>query len=95
VYDAPPLVDLLARDDTLVCRCESVSREAIAAAVGERITHVGAIKRATRAGMGGCQGRYCGVVAAGISQRAHGHELEERSLFAPSAPVRPTRVDAL
>jgi hypothetical protein len=95
IYEAPPLADLLAHDDTLVCRCESVSRAAIADAVEQRIEHVGAIKRATRAGMGGCQGRYCGVVAAGISQRAHGRALGERSLFAPSAPVRPTRVDAL
>jgi NADPH-dependent 2,4-dienoyl-CoA reductase/sulfur reductase-like enzyme len=78
-------------DDTLVCRCENVPRRAIEAAVAERIEHVGAIKRATRAGMGGCQGRYCGVVAAGIS----GRQLGEYSLFAPGAPIRPARIGDL
>ena len=85
-----PRLDLAA-GDTLVCRCENVARSAIEAAVAERIQHVGAIKRATRAGMGGCQGRYCGVVAAGLS----GRQLGEYSLFAPSAPIRPARIGDL
>jgi NADPH-dependent 2,4-dienoyl-CoA reductase/sulfur reductase-like enzyme len=95
VYRAPHLSDQLARDDTELCRCESVSRGVIAAAVDDGIEHVGAIKRATRAGMGGCQGRYCGVVLAELSARSSGHELGEYSLFSPTAPIKPTRIGSL
>jgi NADPH-dependent 2,4-dienoyl-CoA reductase/sulfur reductase-like enzyme len=95
LYRGPRLDDRLAADETLVCRCENVTRSAIGAAVSERIEHVGAIKRATRAGMGGCQGRYCGVVAAAMSGRERGAALGERSLFAPSAPIRPARIGDL
>jgi NADPH-dependent 2,4-dienoyl-CoA reductase/sulfur reductase-like enzyme len=95
VYRAPRLTDQLARDDTEICRCESVSRGVIAAAVDGGIEHVGAIKRATRAGMGGCQGRYCGIVLAEVSARSSGHELGEYSLFSPTAPIKPTRIGSL
>jgi NADPH-dependent 2,4-dienoyl-CoA reductase/sulfur reductase-like enzyme len=95
VYRAPWLSDQLARDDTEICRCESVSRGVIDAAVHDGVEHVGAIKRATRAGMGGCQGRYCGIVLAELSGRSSGHELGEHSLFSPTAPIKPTRIGSL
>jgi NADPH-dependent 2,4-dienoyl-CoA reductase/sulfur reductase-like enzyme len=95
VYRAPRLSDQLARDDTEICRCEGVSRGEIDAAVRDGIEHVGAIKRVTRAGMGGCQGRYCGGVLAEISRRSSGHELDEYSLFSPTPPIKPTRIGSL
>ncbi len=94
-YEAPRLGDQLAADDTDLCRCESVSRGAIRAAVEGGIGHVGAIKRVTRAGMGGCQGRYCGSLLAELSSRSSGRPIDEYSLFAPTAPFKPTRIGAL
>ncbi|MFI2030132.1 NAD(P)/FAD-dependent oxidoreductase [Streptomyces buecherae] len=59
------------RGDTLVCRCEEVTYDALRAAVTER--HVDgprALKLACRAGLGACQGRTCGravtELAAGL-----------------------------
>jgi NADPH-dependent 2,4-dienoyl-CoA reductase/sulfur reductase-like enzyme len=46
----------LATDDTLVCRCEDVSRGALAECRGVRDA-----KLQTRLGMGQCQGRICGT----------------------------------
>jgi D-hydroxyproline dehydrogenase subunit alpha len=45
----------LARDDTIVCRCEDVSLGAVREAASAREA-----KLSARAGMGACQGRVCG-----------------------------------
>ena len=45
----------LARDDTIICRCEDVGRAAIASFADSRQA-----KLYARAGMGACQGRVCG-----------------------------------
>ena len=95
LYRAPRLSTQLAEDDTLLCRCESVSHAAVEAALEDDAEHVGAIKRATRAGMGGCQGRYCGTILADASSRRSGGSIGELSLFSPAAPVKPTRIGAL
>ena len=46
---------LLAKDDTIICRCEDVRRGALATLGDSRQA-----KLYTRAGMGACQGRVCG-----------------------------------
>jgi NADPH-dependent 2,4-dienoyl-CoA reductase/sulfur reductase-like enzyme len=95
LYDAPYLSDQLATEETLLCRCESVSRASVDAAVHDDIEHIGAIKRATRAGMGGCQGRYCGTILADVSSRSSGGSIGEYSLFSPAAPIKPTRIGSI
>ena len=95
LYRAPRPSHQLAEQGTLVCRCESVSLGAIEAAVHEQIEHVGALKRVTRAGMGGCQGRYCGTILADASTRRSGGTIGELSLFAPAAPIKPARIGAI
>lgn len=94
-YAAPRIVDQLATRDTIVCRCEGVSLGALQDAHAGGLRHSGAVKRLTRAGMGGCQGRYCGGPIAEIGARGTGAEREELELFAPSAPFKPMRIDDL
>ena len=82
----------LASPDTLVCRCENVSREQIDAVLAEGGITLAALKRRIRLGMGPCQGRYCAPVAAAMIA---GHDKEtpgEFSLFAPRVPFKPVRV---
>ena len=50
-----PQLSALSEPDTIVCRCEDVSRERIGRCGSAREA-----KLATRAGMGPCQGRVCG-----------------------------------
>lgn len=92
LYAAPYLVDELAEDDTLICRCESISRGTVEAALDDELAHIGTLKRATRAGMGGCQGRYCASLLGEMAARRSGRALDERSGFAPSSPFRPTPI---
>jgi NADPH-dependent 2,4-dienoyl-CoA reductase/sulfur reductase-like enzyme len=49
-------------DETVICRCEDVTMGAIRKSMGDGASTPGAIKRATRCGMGFCQGRTCGPV---------------------------------
>ena len=71
----------LARDDTIVCRCEDVRRGAIAALGDSRQA-----KLYTRAGMGACQGRVCGPAL---------EALFGWSPATVRTPVEPTRLSTL
>jgi glycerol-3-phosphate dehydrogenase len=53
----------------VVCRCEMVTEGEIVEAIKRGAKTVGAIKYMTRAGMGRCQGGFCGPRVAGILAR--------------------------
>jgi thioredoxin reductase/ferredoxin len=88
-YLAPALFSQLADPQTLVCRCENVTLEAIAAAA-RGVGSSGAVKRLTRAGMGQCQGRFCGFVVTELVKETTGVPVSALSGFAPQPPLRPT-----
>jgi NADPH-dependent 2,4-dienoyl-CoA reductase/sulfur reductase-like enzyme len=68
VYAPPAHWTDLVTDDTVVCRCEEVTRGAIREAVDELgAGDVRTVKLLTRAGMGWCQGRMCGPAVAGLT----------------------------
>jgi NADPH-dependent 2,4-dienoyl-CoA reductase/sulfur reductase-like enzyme len=88
-YEAPSLFGQLADPQTIICRCESVPKATIEATVPE-VGSAGALKRLTRAGMGPCQGRFCGFVVTELVRKASGAPVNARSGFAPQPPLRPT-----
>ncbi len=57
----PPGITTMITSDTIVCRCEGITRGAIDAAAA---TSLSGLKAATRCGMGPCGGRMCGEAAA-------------------------------
>jgi NADPH-dependent 2,4-dienoyl-CoA reductase/sulfur reductase-like enzyme len=95
VFRAPRLRHELATPDTPVCRCENVSLAKLEAELDAGITTIGALKRGTRAGMGRCQGRYCGPVLLGLLARRSGAPVTEADAFAPRPPVRPVPLASL
>ena len=52
---------------------------------------LGAVKRLTRAGMGRCQGRYCGPVLAALSTDEEA-ALGEAAFWAPRPPIKPITI---
>ena len=92
LYEARPLTTQLADDDTVVCRCESVSLGELRGSISGGAVSAGAVKRLTRAGMGKCQGRYCSPSILALSAEAGGAPPDEFSGFAPQAPVRPVEI---
>lgn len=95
LFAAPRLHGELARDDTLLCRCEGVTRKRLQAAMDAGTEFIGSLKRQTRTGMGRCQGRYCGPVIAALIAERTGTPLDEFSLFAPRPPVKPVPIGAI
>jgi NAD(P)H-nitrite reductase large subunit len=82
----------LATPETVVCRCEEVAANQIEAALDEGCPSIGELKRATRAGMGACQGRYCGPLLSGLMAKRLGRAPEEDLRFAPRIPLKPVPV---
>jgi bacterioferritin-associated ferredoxin len=49
-------------DDVTICRCEEITMGTIKRSIQQGFATVGSLKKATRCGMGRCQGRICGPV---------------------------------
>jgi thioredoxin reductase len=75
--------------ETVVCRCEEVTRGDIEGAVVERgVTDGRALKLTSRAGLGLCQGRVCSRTVAALSANGQ-NDVPEPSMKRPIAvPVR-------
>lgn len=82
-------------DELVVCRCEEVSLGELRTALGTAPGHAGTVKRATRAGMGRCQGRYCGPVTARLVADRDNRPVEDRSFYAPRVPIKPVSIAAI
>jgi glycine/D-amino acid oxidase-like deaminating enzyme len=80
---AAPLVAIA--DAAIVCRCEEVTAARLRAEIAGGLTSLPALKKATRAGMGRCQGRFCALTIA----RMCPGEPEPDGFAAPRAPLRP------
>jgi NADPH-dependent 2,4-dienoyl-CoA reductase/sulfur reductase-like enzyme len=91
-FSAPAMRTQLAQWDTIVCRCENVTRGAVEDAIARGATTPGAVKRRTRAGMGRCQGRYCEEIVAAMLPQTAAVARDERFAFAPRAPIVPIRI---
>ncbi len=81
-----PALDALP-DATVICRCEEVTAGALRAAQADGAQGLAALKKATRAGMGRCQGRMCGAVLGRMAGAT-----AEADFAAPRAPLRPVPI---
>ena len=75
--------------ETIVCRCEDVSRADIGRAAQDGAADVNQLKHFTRCGMGPCQGRFCGDVAAELLAQHRGVPRETVGLWTARVPLRP------
>lgn len=77
-------------DSLMVCRCEGVSvGELRANFVKSAAPEVNRLKAFTRVGMGRCQGRVCGAVAAEILARKSNKPIAEVGRLRGQHPVKP------
>jgi len=88
-FSAAPLSTQLAQPLTLICRCEEVARASVERDLGDFAGNFSVIKRATRVGMGRCQGRYCGSTLAALMHERFGSAPRASEYFAPRAPAKP------
>ncbi|WP_047939758.1 cyanide-forming glycine dehydrogenase subunit HcnB [Pseudomonas aeruginosa] len=77
----------LARADTVICRCEQVTRGDIERALEQGVQDIAGLKMRTRAGMGDCQGRMCIGYCSDRLRRATGrHDV---GWLRPRFPIDP------
>jgi NADPH-dependent 2,4-dienoyl-CoA reductase/sulfur reductase-like enzyme len=85
----------LPKPDTIVCRCEDVRRSDMDAALAVNPATPYAVKTATRAGMGLCQGRICGPYIAEWLRAQHGYKAPENERpWRIRPPLRPVSLGA-
>ena len=75
--------------NTVICRCEEITREEIVAAIRSGDTTLDAIKKRTRAGMGFCQGRTCKRLVAQLISAYSDIPLDIASGGSVRMPVGP------
>jgi len=85
----------LAKDDTIVCRCEEITLGEVKAALADGATDMKEVKRMTRMGMGNCQGRMCGPAMQEIIAREKGLSPDRIGYLNPRPPVRPIPLGVL
>jgi thioredoxin reductase len=89
-----PGVYELATPDTVVCRCEEVTRAELERAI-DASADVNVVKGFTRAGMGLCQGRNCTRQVAALVAARHGRQLADVPPATARSPVRPVPIRAI
>ena len=101
LFTPGPGLYALADDDTVICRCEEVTVGEIRAAVADGVRSVNELKALTRIGMGNCQGRICGELAARWIAREAGWDdddpscLEMAGQFTARPPIHPLPLSVL
>ena len=85
----------MSKQETLLCRCEDITREQIRACIAEGYQTIDEIKRITRAGMGPCQGRTCRLLIAQELSRAYGVPMEEVLMSTFRPPTKPISMGVL
>jgi NADPH-dependent 2,4-dienoyl-CoA reductase/sulfur reductase-like enzyme len=95
LYRIRPGLDALARLETVVCRCEELSRAEVETGIEAGGTDVRTLKVMTRLGMGPCQGLMCWPATARIIATRTGRSVE--SVGPPSArpPIGQVKLGAL
>ena len=92
----PPqgLLNSLVKDDTVLCRCEAVTAGELKTLLAENPTLMtaNAVKLLGRAGMGPCQGRYCGHNVQNLIALERNVSPGSVGGFTPQAPLKPVAI---
>lgn len=92
---APGPEFLCPEEDTIVCRCEGVTAGQVRRLVKRGSHDPNAVKSLSRAGMGPCQGRYCGLTVSQLMAEARGISPAEAGYFRLRSPIKPVTLAEL
>ena len=92
----PPLPEALRPDDaTIICRCEEVTAGAIRQFATLGCLGPNQAKAFGRAGMGPCQGRYCGLTVTNLLTEANMSSPDKTGYFRIRSPIKPVTLGEL
>ena len=95
IYRPPAELCELPNDDTILCRCEEVSREEVEKGIRYGGSDLRTLKVMTRLGMGPCQGRMCWPAVARLVARRTGLEVAAVGPRNVRPPIVPVNLDEL
>ena len=84
IFPPPRFERAALADSTIVCRCEEVTAGRLRAEIAGGAASLPALRKATRAGMGLCQGRFCAATIARLCPQ----QPEPFAFAFPRSPVR-------
>ncbi|NVK16901.1 MAG: FAD-dependent oxidoreductase [Rhodobacteraceae bacterium] len=82
-------------DSTIVCRCEEVTAGDIRSYARLGCLGPNQAKAFGRAGMGPCQGRYCGLTVTALLAEANGQTPDETGYYRIRPPIKPVTLGEL
>ncbi|MGI6053416.1 MAG: (2Fe-2S)-binding protein [Clostridium sp.] len=85
----------MSEKDTILCRCEDLTRERILECIESGCRTIDEIKRITRAGMGPCQGRTCRMLIAQELAAYYHIPMEEVLMPTFRPPTKPISMGVL
>jgi NADPH-dependent 2,4-dienoyl-CoA reductase/sulfur reductase-like enzyme len=92
----PPFAPALAPDDkTIICRCEEVIAGDIRRFATMGCKGPNQAKAFGRAGMGPCQGRYCGLTVSTLLAQANGQDMDTTGYYRIRPPLKPVTLGEL
>jgi thioredoxin reductase len=95
IYEPPRNFLHLITPETMVCRCEEVTSARLQERRDAGLVGINALKSATRAGMGRCQGRNCLSTLIDLESEATGAPRELVPLSGARPPARPVLLQDL
>jgi NADPH-dependent 2,4-dienoyl-CoA reductase/sulfur reductase-like enzyme len=95
IYRIQPDLYATVTDDTIVCRCESITAGEIRQAIRQGTMNLNDIKKRTRSGMGYCQGTNCQPAIAAMLTREFGADPEKIKMVTTRPPARPIPLSLL
>ncbi|MEH6650863.1 MAG: FAD/NAD(P)-binding oxidoreductase [Motiliproteus sp.] len=91
----PAAVFLRPADETLVCRCEEVTAGDIRSVAKNGCAGPNQAKAFSRAGMGPCQGRMCGLTVSQLMAEVHNAPVSEVGYYNIRSPIKPVTLGEL
>ena len=83
------------RDDTILCRCEEITKTDVRKAISLGADSANEVKAIVRCGMGDCQGRMCGHLVSHCIAQETERPIAEVGVFRPRPPIFPVPIVAL
>jgi thioredoxin reductase/bacterioferritin-associated ferredoxin len=80
-------------DNTILCRCEDITKKDIIYATEKGAKDLNQIKTWTRCGMGPCQGRTCQYAIASVVSNQLNCKIEDLGYLTGRSPLRPVPLD--
>lgn len=92
----PPFAQALSpADDTIICRCEEVTAKTIRHQAALGCVGPNQTKSFCRAGMGPCQGSYCGLTVTELLSAFHSKPQQDIGAYRIRAPLKPITLGEL